>query len=160
MIKTPSLFLALLLLCLPLPGCGKKGPPVPQDQKKQFAWQSAEATLTAAGCLNITAKLSGATENVERFTLELEPEGPDICVECPFNPVENVTLTPQDSMERDDGILYLFAYCPQRKADSYRWRLVARNVFNAFPHALTPLRAATYTMPSTKSTPRPTLRMP
>ena len=133
------LILALVCAGLIFSGCGKKGNPIPQDGKRQFAWQSAEASWGANGCLNITARMTGATENVDDFRLELEAEDESICRECPFTPGETADLTPQQAVPADNGTNYAFTYCPAAKAPSYRWRLVAANVFTSFPHALTPV---------------------
>lgn len=141
----------IVLVCAGLlfTGCGKKGPPQPQDEKKRFAWESAEAVFTASGCLHITAVLTGAVENVEQFRLELEPEGTDICRECPFTPRETTELTPQQAVSGKKGTRYVFSYCPGTQADSYRWRLVGMNVFTAFAHALTPVKVVEAPPPST-----------
>lgn len=158
-----GVLLTLLLCALIVVGCGKKGPPAPQDEKKKFAWQRVEGQLTSAGCLSIAAALNGAVANVESFTLELEPQSGDICVECPFDPLENVTLAPQERQDIDNGALYLFAYCPQSRTESYRWRLVARNVFNAFPHALSPVQTAAPKSTAIKApqkAPRRAIRLP
>ena len=102
-----------ILCCLLLiaAGCGKKGDPVPQDKKNLFSWESADAALTGNTC-----------------------EG------CPFPPRETQELTPQQAVPTDSGTRFAFTYCPQTKAAAYRWRLVARNVFMAFPYALTPVK--------------------
>ncbi len=145
-------FLSLVgLICVGLlfSGCGKKGPPHPQDEKKRFAWESAEAVVTASGCLHITAVLTGAVENVDQVRLELEPEDTDICRECPFTPRETTALTPQQAVLDKKRTRYVFAYCPRTQADSYRWRLVGINVFTAFAHALTPVKVLEVPLPST-----------
>lgn len=134
------LLLALLCAGLAFGGCGKKGMPQPQDEKKLFAWKSAEATFNASGCLNITAVMSGATENVDIFRLELEAEDAAICRECPFSPGETADLTPQRAVPGQNETRYVFTYCPGTRAPSYRWRLVGINVFTAFPHALTAVK--------------------
>lgn len=134
------LLLALLCAGLAFAGCGKKGMPQPRDEKRLFAWKSAEATFNTSGCLNITAVMTGATENVDAFRLELEPERAAICRECPFSPEETADLTPQQAVSGQDGTRYVFTYCPGTRAPSYRWRLVGINVFSAFPHALSPVK--------------------
>ncbi len=145
------LFPALCCLLLVTAGCGKKGDPVPQDSKNAFAWESATASLTAKGCLAISATMSGATRNVDSFSIELEPLNAapdstlpkelqteqDTCEGCPFVPREAHELTPQQAIPGEKTTKFAFAYCPQTKAAGYRWRLVAKNVFMAFPYALT-----------------------
>lgn len=105
-----------------------------------FQWKNVEASLTPSMCVSIVADMSGAAQNVESFVLELEPKSDSVCVDCPFNPYEVATLTPNETVEREKSTRFLFTYCPQNKADSYRWRLVARNVFNAFPYVISPIR--------------------
>ena len=105
-----------------------------------FAWEDVSATLNPGMCLTITADMSGATRNVEVFMLELEPKTEAVCVECPFNPVEVAVLKPDTTQARSNGERFQFTYCPRNKADSYRWRLVAHNVFKAFPYALSPTK--------------------
>ena len=147
---TPILCCLLLIAA----GCGKKGDPVPQDKKNLFSWESADAALTGNGCLAISALMKGAARNVDGFSIELEPlaasadstlpkelQTPqDSCEGCPFTPRETQELTPQQAVPTDSGTRFAFTYCPQTKAAAYRWRLVARNVFMAFPYALTPVK--------------------
>ena len=147
---TPILCCLLLIAA----GCGKKGDPVPQDKKNLFSWESADAALTGNGCLAISALMKGAARNVDGFSIELEPlaasadstllkelQTPqDTCEGCPFTPRETQELTPQQAVPTDSGTRFAFTYCPQTKAAAYRWRLVARNVFMAFPYALTPVK--------------------
>lgn len=135
-----TLALSSLILALAAVGCGKKGPPVPQDQRNVFAWEEVTAEITPGMCFAITADLRGATRNVEVFLLELEPKSDAVCVECPFNPVEVTELKPDVVQDRNNGQRYQFSYCPGSKADSYRWRMVARNVFKAFPYATSPIK--------------------
>lgn len=145
-------FCCLLLL---VPACGKKNDPMPQDQKNVFAWEKATATFASNGCLAITATMTGATRNVDGFSLELEPlavaldanlppelrKEEDTCEGCPFVPRESEELAPQEAIPLENGeTRYVFTYCPRTKATALRWRLVARNVFMAFPYALTPVQ--------------------
>ena len=123
---TPILCCLLLIAA----GCGKKGDPVPQDKKNLFSWESADAVLTRNGCLAISALMKGAARNVDGFSIELEPLAASA----------DSTLPPQQAVPTDSGTRFAFTYCPQTKAAAYRWRLVARNVFMAFPYALTPVK--------------------
>lgn len=148
--------LVACLICLTLLGaaCGKKGEPLPQDQKNLFAWKDEQARFTANGCLAVTASMTGATRNVEGFSLELEPLAPapdedlppelamlpDSCAGCPFLPRETGEITPQEVVAGKNAVQYAFTYCPRIGAQAYRWRLVARNVFRSFPFVLSPVR--------------------
>lgn len=152
--KNSVIVACLLCLGLLVSACGKKGDPMPQDQKNLFAWKSADAYFTQSGCLAVTASMTGATRNVDGFTIELEPLAPpsdpnlppelasvpDTCEGCPFTPRETKEVTPGEAIPGDESTRYVFNYCPALKADAYRWRLVARNVFLSFPYALTPIK--------------------
>lgn len=139
-----ALFLLLCLLALPLSACGKQGPPIPQDAKNMFAWKAAKATRTTviqngepASCLTILADMTGAVNNVEVFLIELEPQTGEICRECPFTPGEAQQIKPIAAQEYQKTVRYTFSYCPVITADAYRLRIVARNVFTAFPYEMT-----------------------
>ena len=150
-----QLVLVLCCLLLAAAGCGKKGAPVPQDSRNVFSWESADAVFTGNdGCLAISALMKGAARNVDGFTIELEPLSPspdstlpkelqtqqDTCEGCPFTPRETQELTPLQAISDESTTKFSFTYCPKTKAAAYRWRLVARNVFMAFPYALTPIK--------------------
>lgn len=136
--------LPLWILCIALVfvafACGKKGPPVPQDQKNTFAWHEAQATLNEQGTFSIVATLTGMAKNVDSFTLELEPIVDEVCVGCPFAPREVVILKPDSAIENGDSVSYNFSYTASSEAPVFRWRLVARNIHTGFPHAITPLK--------------------
>ena len=128
---TPILCCLLLIAA----GCGKKGDPVPQDKKNLFSWESADAALTG-----FSIELEPLAASADS-TLPKELQTPqDTCEGCPFTPRETQELTPQQAVPTDSGTRFAFTYCPQTKAAAYRWRLVARNVFMAFPYALTPVK--------------------
>lgn len=142
--KTSTLLICLLFCALLLPGCGKKGNPIPQDAKNIFAWKGAKATRTTVlnngepqNCISIQADMTGAVTNVEAFLLELEPQTGEICRECPFTPTEVMEVKPIAAQEYQKTTRYTFSYCPSTQAATYRLRLVARNVFSAFPYELT-----------------------
>lgn len=133
----------ILTLGLLTPGCGKKGNPIPQDAKNAFAWTGVKATRTTVlnngepqNCISILADMTGAATNVEMFLLELEPQTGEICRECPFTPSEAQEVKPIAAQEYQKTTRYTFSYCPATQASAYRLRLVARNVFSAFPYAL------------------------
>ncbi len=151
-----QILLVTLILSLSLLGmaCGKKGDPVPQDQKNQFSWDASRGALTPNACLVIAAQMRGAVKNVDNFSIELEPlaattdttlppelqSQQDTCEGCPFVPKETAEITPQETTLNNKGARYDFTYCPRSKAAGYRWRLVARSVFRAYPYQLTPIQ--------------------
>ncbi len=133
--------LFVLLIMTVTTACGKRGAPIPQDAINMFTWQGSTAELTTQGCLQITADMKGATHNVEMFMLEIEADNEAICRDCPFLPNERVQIEAVTAQQHDEITRYTFQYCPQTSAISYRWRLIAQNVFAALPHALTTPKA-------------------
>ena len=125
---------ACLLLLYNLTGCGKAGMPVPKDESRSFAWESAEASM-AGRCIAFKAQLSGAYRYFDGIRLEIGTlNGPEDCPGCPFVPTEVTELSPRDvGFNAKDGSLG-FSYCPQT-ANAYRWKLAAISVFNRVPHA-------------------------
>ncbi len=123
--------LLLLAVSLIVCACGKKGDPIPQDYRYMFSWGETSAVITN-DCLMITAQLEGAYENVESFLLEVEPTTGEICLDCPFKAGDVSVVQPTSS----EGGLFSFQYCPENPVDSYRWRLVARNIYRGLPSAL------------------------
>lgn len=143
------LFLLLaLVLTLALPvGCGKKASPIPQDAKNVFTWKGSKATRatvmqngTPQNCINILADMTGAVHNVESFLIELEPQSGEICRECPFTPSEASQIKPTNTQTYEATTRFTFNYCPTREAESYRMRLVATNLFAAFPYEMTKIQ--------------------
>lgn len=140
---TPILCCLLLIAA----GCGKKGDPVPQDKKNLFSWESADAALTGNGCLAISALMKGAARNVDGFSIELEPlaasadstlpkelaDAAGYLRRLPLHPARNAGTDAAQAVPTDSGTRFAFTYCPQTKAAAYRWRLVARNVFQGLP---------------------------
>ncbi|MBO4312463.1 MAG: hypothetical protein J5828_05650 [Desulfovibrionaceae bacterium] len=139
--KKFTLLLLILLLGLALPACGKKDNPRPKDQEKLFAWKAAKGVLFSGTrdkapvrCLAVTADLTGAAHNVERFLLEIEPQTENVCKGCPFMPEEIITVTPQRVQTAGNTTRLSFEACPAQSAPAYRWRLVAQSLFKSVPH--------------------------
>lgn len=140
------IFALMLALAFPV-GCGKKANPLPQDAKNVFKWKGSKATRatvmqngTPKNCITILADMTGAIKNVESFLIELEPQSGEICIDCPFSPSEASQLTPSATQTYEAVTRFTFNYCPTREADSYRLRLVATNVFAAFPYEMTKIQ--------------------
>ena len=89
--KTKMIVACLICLGLVLPACGKKGAPIPQDQKNRFAWKTEDAQFIGNGCLAVTASMTGAVHNVDSFLLELEPLTPQTPI-CRRNSLSRPTL--------------------------------------------------------------------
>ena len=73
------------------------------------------------------------------MVLELEPLDAS-CAGCPFVPQETYRVNSADAWESPDGQTFRFAYCPATRSETYRWRLVGRNVFSSLPAVPTPVR--------------------
>ena len=131
---TPPLLLSLLLIGT-LCACGKEGPPIPRDQRDMFAWGDTAADFSD-DCLLFVGQLSGAHKNANLFALELEAATDGICLDCPFRPGEFLALTPV----RAENGSFTFRHCPASMADVYRWRLIAKNVFQSLPQAVSPVK--------------------
>lgn len=143
-------YICLVLVLLCLGACGKRGDPVPRDQKNVFRLEKIEARYLDNDCLSLGVILGGAAQNVQDFSLELEPLNTqpdpnlppelqlaqDTCEGCPFTPRQVVNLKP-DSVQNS---LYNFTYCPKPVAAGYRLRLVVKNVFLSFPYVLSPIK--------------------
>ena len=141
-------FLLVLSLVGGLVACGKKGPPVPQDHKSMVSWKKATASMNDEGCLYLDGELEGAFANVSRFVLELEPVDDAMCVDCPFLPREIAVVTSPSGTSPTPS----FQYCPRTRAEAYRWRLIAHNVYTAFPHALSAVGLVTKAGKTEKNT--------
>ena len=140
--KKLTMLLIMMLLALPLSACGKKGLPIPQDAQNMFSWSAAKGEAFTAEyngnvvrCLRVTADLAGASNRVERFLLEVEPQGADICEGCPFLPAEITEIEPDSFISAQGFTRYTFSYCPTKQSDAYRWRLAAHSIFKGAPYA-------------------------
>lgn len=147
---TPILCCLLLIAA----GCGKKGDPVPQDKKNLFSWESADAALTGNGCLAISALMKGAARNVDGFSIELEPlaasadstlpkelaDAAGYLRRLPLHPARNAGTDAAASRPHGFGNAVRVYLLPANQGGGVPLRLVARNVFMAFPYALTPVK--------------------
>lgn len=124
------LALALILLQLASLGCGRKDWPEPMAEQERFDITDPTGQL-ADGCLEIRARLRGASGNLTRLILELQPTGEDAaCPTCPFHAEQRVEV-PLDApnLEIDKRSL-LLTHCGLEQGRAYRWRLVG---YNAHP---------------------------
>lgn len=118
-------------------GCGKKAMPTPQDSREEFQWKSAVASYHA-GCLNISAQLSGNVSNIDGILLQVQSmSSGDSCQGCPFLPQEEQTYGYNDVVLPGTGNNIAMNFCPATKAEAYQWRLIGRNVIRTFPYMTT-----------------------
>jgi len=135
-----GLLVALLAASPMIAGCGKKGWPQPRDTSDSFSWVRANAT-PASGCIRVEAELNGNLRNIEYIALELQTAGSaEDCPTCPFNPNERVEYHPEDLGITSQQGAFSTLYCPTRKSDAYRWRLVGVNVYGTLEHATSTVR--------------------
>lgn len=129
---------AAILTCTLLAfGCGKKDMPKPQNESEMFQWKSAVASFHA-GCLNISAELSGNVGNIDGILLQVQPlPSDDSCLGCPFLPEEEQDYDYDDIVLPGTGNYIAMNFCPNTKAKAYQWRLIGRNVIRTFPYMST-----------------------
>lgn len=118
-------------------GCGKKAMPKPQDSREEFQWKSAVASYHA-GCLNISAQLSGNVSNIDGILLQVQSmSSGDSCQGCPFLPQEEQIYEYNDVVLPGTGNNIAMNFCPATKAEAYQWRLIGRNVIRTLPYMTT-----------------------
>ena len=131
------LALAFLVLVGALSACGVAGQPKPRRAAQDFTLHNVLA-VQAGSCMVAHGTAQGVIANVDRIDMELAPiQGPEDCPGCPFNALEHETFTPADANLNMETGVFLITYCPVLKADSYRWRLVGRNVYPGLPYVVT-----------------------
>ena len=136
--------LLLLILLAAIQGCGKKGLPVPNDNRDLFAWTGSSMVILPNNCLTVSATLSGNIANLTDVVLELQPLLPDnTCSGCPFTPTERAEFAESAVRGHPEVNTIRLAYCPQEQASSYHWRLVGINIHRRFSYALTPIQTFT-----------------
>ena len=134
--------LLLLILLAAIQGCGKKGLPVPNDNRNLFTWTGSSMMILPNSCLTVSATLSGNIANLTDVVLELQPLLPDnTCAGCPFTPTERAEFAESAVRGHPAVNTVRLTYCPQAQTPSYHWRLVGINVHKRFPYALTPVQA-------------------
>ena len=147
---------SLLVICFVLPACGKKGPPRPPAGDREFTWSWTRAEYRN-DCLSIQAGLEGNLDKIYEVVIELQPTSlEELCVGCPFLPLEKETFTlkeamfkPEHQISSDDpaktrqSASINLTYCPSDPAPAYQWRLLGINVHQAIPNALTPVQYIT-----------------
>lgn len=116
--------MTLLLLHIGLLGCGRKDWPEPMAEQERFDITDPTGNL-GDGCLEVRARLRGASGNLTRLVLELQPTGEDAaCPTCPFHAEQRIEV-PLDApnLEISKRSL-LLTHCGLERGRAYRWRLV------------------------------------
>lgn len=128
---------SLLAALLCLPGCGRKLWPKPVKSEDVIRLNDVYAVRAApeGDCMSIHGQLVGPQDNLEGFTLQLEPLAESGCPTCPFFPTKRVDLS--QPVWGDGGAdRFTLTYCGLIPG-SYRWRLAARNVYVGLPAEVT-----------------------
>lgn len=122
-------WIALLLLALLVAAaCGKKDWPSVQDEKEAFAWQAITAEQEGS-CLTVSARLTGAAQNLASVVLELEA-AQDLCRECPFQASRRTVYPLSAAQVKQEGLRLWLSHCGLEKGRRYRLRLLGRNRFS------------------------------
>lgn len=132
----------VIIACIALVGCGKKGAPQPRSTSDIFTWEEASANATGSNeCLHFSGTLQGNLRNIDAIAVELQTAGSITdCPTCPFNPNERVEFRPEELGLTSLNGTFSMNYCPTHRSDAYRWRMVGENVFTTLEHAITPVR--------------------
>lgn len=138
------LCLAALLALITVTGCGKKGPPVPQDKPGTFVWTSAAATPVDTNCIGFSGSLQGDMLRLDSVVIELESIAEDAnCPTCPFKPTMRRTYSAGMLGLMGENNEFTQTICVDDNAPSYRWRLVARSTHRNAPYALSSVEMLT-----------------
>ncbi|WP_027179249.1 hypothetical protein [Maridesulfovibrio bastinii] len=129
---------AMLMLCLALSGCGVKIWPSPVKSEDIFKIASVNGTRSGS-CLTVTVKLSGAYQNLANISMQYQADGDgpgEGCPTCPFFPANRENYIPGSSNISSDGAILSFTECGLDPQKSYRWRIVASNVYDTLGLAI------------------------
>ncbi|MFV0421583.1 hypothetical protein [Oleidesulfovibrio sp.] len=128
---------ALLTLSFTATGCGKKGPPVPQNKPGTFNWSQAAATPVDTNCIGFSGTLQGDMLRLDSVVIELESVAEDAnCPTCPFKPTMRRTYSAGMLGLQGENNEFTQTICVDDNAPSYRWRFVARSTHRNAPYAL------------------------
>ncbi len=131
------LTLAVCLLCI---NCGLKGNPIPDHSREAFAFGELVAEMSAGSVLTIHGQLTGASQNLDYFVLEIQPVEDELCLGCPFLAQEQQRFDSREILSNDSEKAFNFVYTPLSPAVAYRWRLLARNVYAGVPDILSEIQ--------------------
>lgn len=128
-----NLMLAVLaVLLLASTGCGVKVWPAPQKSDDLFTFASVEGRRVGE-CLKVVVKVDGSYQNVDNLSLQFQADGSgpgEGCPTCPFFPAIRKEFVPGSEGIQSDGPTFVFSECGLDPSKSYRWRVVARNVYD------------------------------
>ncbi len=114
-------------------GCGRRGDPVPDNDRETFAFADLSAEMPVEGMLMITGSLTGASHNMEYLVLQLQGVDGELCLGCPFLVQEEQRFLARDIATDAEGRNFSFMYASGYPAAMYRWRLMGTSVYAGFP---------------------------
>ncbi|WP_320169794.1 hypothetical protein [Maridesulfovibrio sp.] len=123
----------LLVLLLAVSGCGVSIWPSPRKSDDVFSFVSVEGKRVGE-CIKVIVKVDGAYQNVENLSLQFQADGSgpgEGCPSCPFFPAIRKDFVPGSEGIQSDGPTFVFSECGLDPSKSYRWRVVARNAYDA-----------------------------
>lgn len=122
-----TLLLALALLQLFALGCGRKDWPEPHAEQERFDITDPTGSLRD-GCLEIRARLRGASGNLNKLALELQPTGQGAaCPTCPFHAEQRIEVPLDAKNLKISKRSLLLTHCGLELGRAYRWRLLGYN---------------------------------
>ncbi len=118
------LLVALCLLSLVSIACGRKDKPSPSILADTFSWNNPTA-VAQNDCLSVSAHVGGNASNLNVVILEVQNLD-DSCRGCPFVATMSEKVYASSVLDSNSSTVNI-NYCPSRKSDEYRWRLVGIN---------------------------------
>ncbi len=131
-LKRNLLLAVLAVFLLGATGCGVKIWPAPTKSDDIFTFASVEGRRVGE-CLKVVVRVDGAHQNVDNLSLQFQADGSgpgEGCPTCPFFPAIRKEFVPGSEGIQSDGPTFVFSECGLDPAKSYRWRVVARNVYD------------------------------
>lgn len=134
------LIIMVFVTCLVMAGCGLKGDPIPDNAQDEFAFGELSAEMAMDGVLTFNGKMTGASQNLEYLVLEIQPVDGELCLGCPFLAQEQQRFDSRDIWSDPSGGSFSFVFTPVYPAETYRWRLLARNVYAGLPEIVSEVK--------------------
>ncbi|THB65135.1 MAG: hypothetical protein D6E12_13295 [Desulfovibrio sp.] len=134
-----SLALGVLgVLVLVSLGCGRKSWPEAQILAEEFGYKTIHA-VREEGCLVIRTALDGKWQNMSRMLLEISDTDTD-CPGCPFYPSQEVEVSTEAGNLMQEEEVLIIRLCGLNEGQTYRWRLVAYNVYDELGPVISEVR--------------------
>ena len=103
-----------------------------QESEDRFAWRLVTAERQG-GCIVIEARMTGAYQNLDYVSVQLEPLGSDAgCPECPFNPVRILDIGRDSANFEEIGPYVRLVVCDLEAGRAYKWRILGHHALRGF----------------------------